>query len=97
LHSVQEDEITIPDVEPAAFLALLRFLYRFARLVPFFAALLKWRCSSVSLTHFLVPFFAVLGEMALLFRVSIFFAFFTVSLGPWFQVSPFPGECNCDL
>ena len=25
--ATQEDEITIPDVEPAAFLALLKFLY----------------------------------------------------------------------
>jgi hypothetical protein len=29
--ATQEDEITIPDVEPAAFLALLRFLYRYLK------------------------------------------------------------------
>jgi hypothetical protein len=28
--ATQEDEIVIPDVEPAAFLALLRFLYRYS-------------------------------------------------------------------
>ncbi len=84
-------------MEPAAFLALLRFLYRFAFLVPFFAALGEVALQ-FGLAHlFLVPFFAVVGEMALLFGSRVFYAFSTVSLGPWFHISPFAGEWRCDL
>jgi hypothetical protein len=57
-------------VEPAAFLALLRFLYRFARLVPFFAEPGEVALRFGLAHSLLIPFLAALVEVALQFGLA---------------------------
>jgi hypothetical protein len=75
----------------------LRFGLAHSLLVPFLAALVEVALQFGLAHSFLVPFFAVLGEMALLFGSLVFSAFSTVSLGPWFHVSPFADEWRCAI